>query len=372
METNRLWETFRRLAEIYSPSLGERAFCGALRRELEERGCACAEDGAGAAIGGTCGNLYAFAPGDLPLPPLLFSAHMDTVEPAEDKRAVLREDGRIVPEGDTILGADDAAGIAVLLEALIRLRETGAPHRPLELLFPAAEELYGLGSAAADYGLLRAREAYVLDLGGKIGEAANAAPSILAFTVTLRGKAAHAGFAPEEGIHAISAAAKAIARLPLGTPRPGVTCNIGTIAGGTAGNIVPALCVARGEIRSLSHRAAEMQWAEVREIFLREARAAGAEADFEARWEITAYETPPDSLVVRRFRAACEAVGVPCRVGPTLGGSDNNNFACHGIQGLVIACAMYEVHSTREYSSLDELEQCVRLVLHLMTEDTVL
>ncbi len=363
---NRIWETFSALTAIDSPSFGERNLCAALKARLVELGATVHEDGAGAKIGGDCGNLYGFVPGQLPLAPLLLSAHMDTVEPGRGKRAVLHADGRITSEGDTILGADDVAGIAIILEALTRLKEAGTPHRPVELIFPVAEERYGLGSAAADYGRIRAKEAYTLDLSGAIGEAANAAPTILSFSVTVEGRASHAGFAPLRGIHAIAAAAKAIACIPQGEPTPGVTCNIGVIEGGEATNIVPARCRVAGEIRSLSHEAVLRQWAQVVEAFEQEASAVGATATADHRVEITAYETPLDSPVVRRFEQACAAVGVPAHIHLTMGGSDQNSFALHGIQGMVLACSMHEVHSTREYSRMEELEQGVRLVMALI------
>ncbi|MCL2079807.1 MAG: M20/M25/M40 family metallo-hydrolase [Oscillospiraceae bacterium] len=370
MQSNSLYKIFRELTAVYSPTFGERDFCGLLKNKLSELGVVCEEDHAGSQIGGNCGNLYGFLSGELTGEPLLFSAHMDTVEPAAGKESILREDGRITSGGATILGADDVSGIAIILEALTRLREAGTPHRAIELLFPVAEERYGAGSAVADYSKFHAKAAYVLDLGGEIGMAANAAPTILSFTAIVKGKAAHAGFAPKDGVHAISAAAKAIAKIPLGEPEPGVTCNIGVISGGEAGNIVPETCTVTGEIRSLSHDAVLERWEKVRSIFEEEAKKAGASVSFAHRCEITAYETPVDSAVVRRFKRACETAGVPCHICSTLGGSDNNNFALHGIEGIVIACSMHDVHSTREYANLHEMEQCVRLVMNLMTEET--
>lgn len=370
MQSKHLYKIFHELTAIYSPTFGERDFCDLLKNKLSALGVVCEEDFIGSQLGGNCGNLYGFWAGDLSGPPILFSAHMDTVEPALGKRSSLQEDGRITSSGATILGADDVSGITVILEAVTRLRETGTPHRSVELLFPVAEERYCAGSAAADYSKFHAKEAYVLDLSGEIGTAANAAPTILSFTATVHGKAAHAGFAPKDGIHAIFAASKAIAKIPLGEPEPGVTCNIGVISGGKAGNIVPETCTVTGEIRSLSHPTV-MKWLEkVRNIFEEETKKAGASVSFAHRCEVTAYETPVDSTVVRRFRRACETTGVPCHIGSTLGGSDNNNFALQGIEGLVIACSMHDVHSTREYADLHEMEQCVRLVMHLMTEET--
>jgi tripeptide aminopeptidase len=340
----------------------------------------CHEDAAGERFGGSCGNLYGFLAGSAGASqtPLLFSAHMDTVEPALGKRPFLRGDGRVTSQGSTILGADDNAGIAVLLEALARLKEGNLPHCPVELLFPIAEERYCLGSAEADYSLFRSKEAYVLDLSGEIGEAAHAAPTILSVSVTVEGKAAHAGFAPQDGVHAIAVAAKAIARIPQGESRAGaetaspsvpVTCNLGQISGGEADNIVPARCKVTGEIRSFSHEAAIARWELVKAVFAEEADKAGAVIQAEHKVGITAYETPLDAEVAKRFQRACGENGIPCRIHATMGGSDNNNFALHGIKGLVLACSMHDVHSAREWCRLDELEACTRLVLSLVRAD---
>jgi len=363
---NRIWDTFASLTAIDSLSLRERAFCDALKARLAALGVQTYEDSAGERIGGNCGNLYGFLPGDVPLPPLLFSAHMDTVDPGMGKKAVLGQDGTVTSAGDTILGADDAAGITVILEALTRLKESGKPHRPVELLFTVAEEAYGLGSVEADYSRIQAKEAYTLDLSGAIGEAAHAAPTLLSFEITVTGKAAHAGFSPRDGVHAIAAASKAIARVPMGEPEPGVTVNVGKIQGGLAGNIVPAECRVTGEIRSLSHENVLVWWDKVRAVFAEEAAALGATVADTHRYDITAYETPLDGTVVRRFRKACDAAGVPANLHPTLGGSDQNVYAMHGIQGIVLACSIHNAHSVKEYCRLDEMEKCVELVLALI------
>lgn len=366
--TNRLWNTFKELSAIYSPSYGEREFCDALKKQFSELGICLQEDKTGKLIGGNSGNLYGFIAGKLDGPPILFSAHMDTVEPAKGKQALLHDDGYISSAGDTILGADDVSGITVIIEALTRLKEKNIPHRPIELLFPVAEERYGAGSSVFDYSLIKAKEAYVLDLSGTIGEAANAAPTILSFEIKIHGKAAHAGFAPKDGINSIEIMAKAIASLPQGEPYAGLTFNIGRIKGGKAGNIVADLCTVKGEIRSLNHQAVLSYWDKVMDVFNKEGEAAGAKVEAQNRIEITAYETPLDSAVIRRFVRACESLGIPCNIHSTFGGSDQNNFALHGIRGLVIACSMHQVHSNREYSNLNELDDCVRLVMKLMTD----
>lgn len=366
--SERLWKTFSELVGIYSPSFREREFCDTLINYLTYVSDNILVDDAGKKINGNCGNLYCYVPGSINVPPLLFSAHMDTVEPAKGKRAVLHQNGDITSAGDTILGADDIAGISVILEAVLRLKEQNIPHRPLELLFPVAEEKYGAGSAVFDYSALKSKEAYVLDLGGEVGEAANAAPTILSFEIKIHGKAAHAGFAPKSGINAIAAAARAIANLYHGEPAPGLTFNIGRITGGEADNIVPSLCTVSGEIRSLSHDTVMAYWNTVKSVFIDETSKAGANIVATYRIELKAYETPLNSVVVRRFVRACGRAGITPRIHSTFGGSDLNNFALHGITGLVIACGMHEAHSLREYSNIHELEKCVKLVMELITD----
>ena len=366
---NRLWSTFSALTSIDSVSFEEREFCDELKGRLQDLGVEIYEDNVGDKLGGNCGNLFGYLPGELPKLPLLLSAHMDTVEPGRGKQPTLLGEDRIVSAGDTVLGADDVAGIAIILEALTRLQESNTIFRPVELVFPVAEERYCLGSAHGEMSRITAKEGYILDLAGAIGEAANAAPTLISFTITVQGKAAHAGFAPKDGIHAISAAAKAIANTPLGEPIPSVTVNIGVIEGGQATNIVPEICRVVGEIRSLSHEKVMNQWQTIQETFTTEVEAIGAAVSFQENIEMTAFETPLDAPVVTRFQKACEELDIPVNIKPTLGASDQNNFALHGIQGFVIACSMHEVHSTREFTRLSEMEQCVELLMKLLTED---
>ena len=112
--TQRLLKTFSELVAIDSPSFGERGVADYIRDKLQKLGISCIEDNAGAKIGGNCGNLFARVPGDSQKAPLLFCTHMDTVEPSKGKRAVVHPDGTVTSAGDTVLGADDFAGVAAI------------------------------------------------------------------------------------------------------------------------------------------------------------------------------------------------------------------------------------------------------------------
>ena len=344
MNTDRLVRTFQELVSIDSPSFDERRMADELAGRLKELGFAVSEDGAGEYYGGTAGNLYAYREGTLPGEPLLFSTHMDTVEPARGKRAVLHGDGRIESGGDTVLGADCMAGTAALLEALAELKEEGKDCRSLELLFFIGEERHLRGSVVFDFSRVRAKESYILDLSGPLGRAANQAPTLVDFRIAVHGKAAHAGFAPEKGVHAIAAASRAVARMELGRVGQDMTVNIGHIEGGVkATNIVPDACFLMGEVRSYSHERALAQMKNIEEV-------------------------PESHPAVSRFRRACEKLGFPGVLEPTFGGSDQSNLSLHGIQGLVLASAMEQVHSCGEYTTVSGLETVAELVKLLMQD----
>lgn len=369
VNTERLVEEFKELVAIDSVSFHERRMADALKSKMLKLGFEVYEDGAAGVYGSEAGNVYGFLPGTLEGPPLLLSAHMDTVEPGWGKRAVIHPDGRITSEGDTVLGSDDAAGIASILEAVRAVSESGQPHRGIEVLFPMAEEAYGKGSTVAEYERLRAKEAYTLDLSGPVGQASLQEPTFVSFSIEFVGKASHAGFAPEEGINAIAAAAAAITRIRQGRVGEETTVNIGKIEGGKATNIVPALVRMEGEIRSYVHEAALAQMEQIRRICEDTAAGFGAVVRVDSRLHMLAYRVEEKEPVVQRFRRVCETLGVECSLTRTLGGSDNNCFIQHGIRGVVLSCGMNQVHSTEEFSSVSELERCASIVAGLIVED---
>ena len=364
----RLLGTFARLVSIDSPSFFEQEMVTHLTEGLIRLGFTVKQDDAGHKIGGNANNLYAYLEGDLEGPPLLLCAHMDTVETCRGKRAVFHEDGKITSAGDTILGADDDAGIAAILEAVESIKESGIPHRPIEVLFTVAEETYAGGAANLDYSLIRSKEVYVLDLSGPVGNAAYKAPTILLFTAQIAGRAAHAGFEPEKGVHAIQAASRAIAQLNMGRLDEETTLNIGFIEGGTVTNIVPEACTVRGEIRSFTHEKALDAMESVEQTFLKVAQSMGAILHFEKREGCRAYETALDHPVTARYQKACKALGLQGGLEATFGGSDNNYLSRNGLTGLVLATAMNRCHSKEEYTTTEELYNIASLVRAILLE----
>ena len=365
IRSERLTALFEELVSIDNPSRQEKGIAGRILEILENLGIHAEEDNTGSKIGGTCGNLYAYIDGDLSLPPLLFSAHMDSVDPAVHKKAVFHEDGRITSDGSTVLGADDLSGLCAILEALTSLMEDGRSHRPIELLFDVAEETYCAGIQQFDFSTLLSKEAYVFDLTGPVGSAAYQAPAIISFKAHFRGRATHAAFSPEDGIHAIKAAARAVTAIPCGHVDD-TTVNIGTISGGTADNIVPADCSLTGEVRGFQNDIVQHMILQIRSIVEQVAEECSAMVSFSTDTLCLAYHVDPDSAVGRRFTKACSRNCIPCNLHITYGGSDNNHFATHQITGLVVASGMENCHGCMEYSDVSELVRAASLAEALM------
>ena len=237
INVQRMTDTFMDLVQIDSVSREESRLAAYLKTQLDLLGAETVFDGSAPQTGSDTGNLIARIKGSNGKAPLLFSAHMDTVEPGRGIKPILTN-GRITSDGTTILGADDKSAIAILLEMLRVLKGSGKPHPPMELVFSTCEEIGLLGAKHLDWSLISARQGYVLDTRDPDGLVTRA-PSANRLKFTVVGRDAHAGSAPEKGINAILIAAKAIAMLDLGRLDAETTCNLGVIKGGDAINIVP-------------------------------------------------------------------------------------------------------------------------------------
>lgn len=364
---DRVVDLFTELVSLDSLSFGERKVADVVRRELESLGFEVFEDDAGARFGSDTGNLYAYLKGTDPSKePVLLSAHMDTVAPGIGKKACLdHEKGVITSGGDTVLGADDVAGIVEILEG-IRLATQNAEYGDIEVLFTVAEEVYTQGVQAFDFSRIRSRTAYIVDMSGPVGKAARSAPSIISFEFEITGRSAHAGFAPQEGINAIAVAAGIIADTRQGLLEQGLTLNIGTINGGTATNIVSDSCKCTGEVRGSDHAAACLTVEQLEERIRAKCGSAGAKYSFSSQIMIRAYETAETDRSCAVFRSACDNLGFTGELVATRGGSDNNVFAEHGIRGIVVACGMENTHTVNEYIPVDELEKGSGLIAELL------
>ena len=369
----RIRELFEELVSIDSVSFSERQMADCLTKILKEMKFEVSEDSAGEFYGGNAGNLYGFLKGTGEGTSTLFVAHMDTVHPGASKKAVFHEDGKITSDGTTVLGSDDVAGIVEILEGIRLLQDQNIPYGDIEILFPIAEELYDKGSKVFDFSVIKSKQAYVLDFSGHVGKAALRAPSIVSFRVEIKGKASHAGFAPEKGINAIALMAEGISKVRQGRLEDETTLNIGLIHGGSMTNIVSENCACEGEIRGYHHERVMELLEETKQIFEHVIEVSKepdkkAELLFSHEINIKAYAVDKNSGVVQRFCQACEKIGIKPELTETFGGSDNNVIVNQGIDGVVLSCGMNNAHSVHEYIEMEDLVKGAALVKELILQ----
>jgi tripeptide aminopeptidase len=348
-----------------SPPGDERAVADAVTRYLRDLGLTVEEDDAGERIGASAGNLLCRIPPRGDGLPLFLCAHLDTVPPTGPIEPVV-EDGRVRNAAGTILGADNKAAVAVMLEAARRLLNEGRPHGGVELLFTSKEEVGLLGAFAFDHTRLGARVGYVYDQAAPIGEVILGAPSAQAMEVRFHGRAAHSGMHPEDGRSAIAAAARAIADLRLGRLDDETTANVGLIEGGTAANIVPEWCTFAAEARSHDEGKLADLVQEMLDAFSFAAGVAECEVDTDVRRSYRAYRFKRDDVPVRLARAALERSGFEPRFALSGGAADANVFNERGLQCVNLANGMANIHTPDESIAVADLEAMVDVTLALV------
>src|SRR5438067_8689508 len=332
---------------------------------LRDCGIAVDEDDAGARIGSTMGNLYARVEPTAEGEPLLLCAHLDTVPPTAAIEPVV-EDGIVRNGAGTILGADNKAAVAAMLDATRRVLAESRPHAGIELLFTPKEEVGLLGAHAFDHRRLAARVGYVYDQAAPIGDVILGAPHSQALEVTFHGRAAHSGMYPEEGRSAIAAAARAVSDLRLGRVDDETTANVGLIDGGSAANIIPEWCTLNAEARSHDERKLADLVQEMVDAFAFAAGLEDCEVETKVSKSYRGYRFKRDDGVVRIAHAALERAGFTPTYGLSGGAADANVFNERGLNCLNLANGMQDIHTADERITVDDLEGMVEVTLALV------
>jgi tripeptide aminopeptidase len=371
MEGSRLHNRFVRYCEVRSPTGEEREIADTLAAELRAMGLEMSEDGAAETAQAGAGNLIARS-GGTGEGWLMFCAHVDTV-PHRDQVEVVEDEGVFRSRGETILGADNKAAVAVFMELIARHVERPAPVG-IELVLTVAEEQGLRGAKALDASQLRSRTGFVLDHAGAVGEVIVSTPTQQKILADFIGVEAHAGIKPEDGSNAIAAAAAAIARMELGRLDEETTANVGLITGGTSGNVVPGHCAIHAEARSLdAERAAEVAGT-IADACAWGASEHGCDVDVRIEELFRGYQVPTDSAALGLAERGLRAAGLEPRRVAIGGGSDANVFRRDGFDCLLLSNGTADVHTSEERVpaiALDKmLEVCERIVAAAAGEPT--
>ncbi len=366
----RLADMFCRMVQIDSVSKNEKSVSEEIQKEFKDLGAEFFIDDSSVKTGSNTGNLVVKIKGNVDVPPMILCGHMDTVQPGNGIKPVLK-DGVFSSEGDTILGADDKSAIAIIFEILSVLKENKLQHGPLELVFTVCEEVGLVGAKNFDFSLIDSNFGYVLDSTDTEGIVTRA-PFAYRFQFKVHGKAAHAGAAPEKGINAIMVASRAVAGIKTGRLDHETTCNIGKIEGGVATNIVPDLVLVTGEARGHDKVKLDMVMDSI--IFEFEKAVNDIKVDGSALpWLETNIDTDfpgtnisNDHEVVILAKKAAENLGIEMKTKTIGGGADANIFFAKGITTGVIGTGMTDVQTVNETIKLDDMVKTTSLLLEII------
>jgi tripeptide aminopeptidase len=370
--TSRLHETFVRLCEIRSPTGEEREIADTVAAELRALGLEVSEDAAAGPAEAGAGNLLARLPGRSE-EWMMFCAHLDTV-PHKGQVEVVDDEGVFRSRGETILGADNKAAVAVFMELVAR-HAAEPPPVGIELVLTVAEEQGLRGAKAFDASVLHSRVGFVLDHAGPVGEVIVATPTQQKILADFIGVEAHAGIRPEDGSSAIAAAAAAVGRMQLGRLDEGTTANVGLIEGGTSGNVVPGHCWLQAETRSLDIGRVAAVAGQISDACAWGASEHDCDVDVRLEELFRGYEVPSSSPALRLAEAGLRGAGVEPRRVAIGGGSDANAFRLDGFDCVLLANGTDAVHTADEHvpaASLEKmLEVCEEIVAAVAAGDSV-
>lgn len=354
----RIIKTFCDLVQIDSESGEEKEIAAWLKKKLGSLGLEVEDDKAGNVLGKKKGKSDTA---------LLFSAHMDTVKPGKGVKPEIR-DGVIYSDGTTILGGDDKAGIAAILEALEVIKEKETNHGDLEIVFTVSEEIGLIGSKKLDFSQFKAQKAYILDSGGPTGTIIVKAPYHANLKVKVHGKSAHSGVNPEDGINAIQVAALVLSRLPLGRIDHETTSNFGLIKGGRATNIVPDYVELEGELRSLDQSKLQKGVKLFHQIFSQVIEEEKARLEWEDTLEYSGFNlTEQDEVVALAIKAAQE-LDLEYSLKSRGGGSDANIFNNEGkIPAVNLGVGLCKDHTVEESLAVRDLVNSASLLVKIIS-----
>jgi tripeptide aminopeptidase len=331
------------------------------------------------------GNLIVTLPGTLPGPRRLLIAHMDTVPLCAGARPV-RRGSRIVAAGKTALSGDDRTGVACLVNMIATLFEKNLSHGPLTVLFTVREES-GLWGARyvkpADLG--HPAEAFNVD-GGSASEMTVGAVGAERWSVEIRGRAAHAGVHPEQGISATMVGSLALAQVQKAgwfgkirlDGRDG-TSNVGSFGGescasaGVATNVVTDYVAIQGESRSHDIRFVRKITKAYQEAFRKAAgqlpndKGAQAKVRFRIRRDYYPFRLKENTPVVQHARSAAASLGMKPGLRVTNGGLDANWMVRHGIPTVTFGAGQNNIHTVDEFVDIEEFIRGCDLALALAT-----
>ena len=367
---DRIVKELMELVQIDSETKHERKMVDAMVKKFKELGLENVhEDDSTGVSGCEAGNVFAYLKGNVPnAPTIFFNAHVDTVVPGIGVVPSVNAEGNMVSDGSTVLGSDDKAGVAAIVEVIRVLKENNLKHGDIEFLLTVGEESGLLGARGVDPKKLKAKFGYSLDTGGKVGNIKIQAPARKTISAKLYGKTAHAGNVPEKGISAITIGAKAVVNMPLGRIDHETTANLGVFKAESPSNIVCEYAYIDGEARSFSNEKLDKQAEAMKKAIEDAAAEMGGKAEVTVKLDCQAFKLEDSDPIVKVAQKAAAKIGRECNLLVSGGASDANIFNGFGLPTAIVACGFEDVHTKGEWIPTEELAKAAEMTLAIIEE----
>lgn len=364
----RLLDTFLELVQINSESGNEQMIQSHLKSQFESLGLLVQEDNASKNENSGANNLICTLPATSNLDhidKIYFTSHMDTVVPGLNVKPQIKDDGYIYSDGTTILGADDKAGLAAILECINVLKEQNIPHGQIQFVITVSEESGLEGAKTLDQTLLDANYGYAIDASVGVGTTVTHAPTQMKVNATIYGKSAHAS-TPSKGVSAINIAAKAVSEMKLGQIDDYTTANIGRFEGGSATNIVADKVTLKAEARSHSDKSIESQVQHMKTVFEETAEKYGCTSEVEIIKSYPGFKIHDEATVTQVAKASATALGLKPNTVLAGGGSDGNIINQLGIPTVILGVGYENIHTTEERMPINSLNLLTKQLLKIV------
>jgi tripeptide aminopeptidase len=276
-------------------------------------------------------------------------------------------DDIITASGTTLLGADDKAGVAIIMTMARHLLEhSEVPHGPIRICFTPDEEV-GRGVDPRLPGDLEAQVAYTLD-GAELGEIVYETFSANKAEVYIEGVSIHPGHAKDTLVNALHLAARVVDTLPHVTLTPETTAGReGFIhvyqMTGTSSSAVLHFILRDFELDGLRRHGELLQ------------QVCATVQATEPRARITCTITPQyrnmrywlenDMRPVELAREACRQVGIEPTSSPTRGGTDGSRLTEMGVPTPNLFTGMQNIHGPQEWISVQDMARATEVCIEL-------
>ncbi len=273
----------------------------------------------------------------------------------------------ITSDGTTLLGADDKAGIAILMTALHYLKQhPEVPHGKVRVAFTVDEET-GTGITHLDLSQFGVRYAYTFD-GGRAPEMENETWNADRATITFLGRVAHAGRAKGKMVSAVRAAASFIEQLPANMLAETTSGREGfvypyKIEGGIEQVRVTALV---RDFTMEGLKAKEEMLEKVRQAVMATFPGLQIRLEIAEQYRNMKYEIDRLPQVLGNAMKAARRVGLEPQLKAIRGGTDGANMTLRGVPTPNIFTGGGNYHSRLEYVSVNEMKQATRLAIELV------